>query len=104
MLRTLGIIPARIGSTRLPRKPLLDIHGKSLIQRTYESANRSRLISRIAVATDSEEIETEVTKFGGIAYLTSSEHSSGTARMLEIAERFPNYDLYLNIQGDHPIL
>lgn len=104
MFRTLGIIPARIGSTRLPKKPLLDFFGKSLIQRTYEAAMKSKLISRVAVATDSEEIEAEVLRFGGIAYLTSADHPSGTSRLLELAEKFSDYNFYLNIQGDHPLL
>ncbi len=100
-MKVLGIIPARIGSTRLPRKPLIDLLGKSLIQRTYESCQKSLLLSDIVVATDSEEIQQHVISFNGKVVLTQ-EHSSGTSRMLEVIKMYPEYDLYLNIQGDNP--
>lgn len=103
IMKTLGIIPSRIGSQRLPKKPLLDICGKSLIQRTYESCKKSLLLDNIIVATDSEEIYNHVINFGGKVEMTK-EHSSGTARMIEVAERQLYYDAYLNIQGDHPLV
>jgi 3-deoxy-manno-octulosonate cytidylyltransferase (CMP-KDO synthetase) len=99
-MKTLGVIPARIGSTRLPRKPILDICGKSLIQRVYQSSLTSMLLSDLIVATDSDEIYSHVKSFGGNAILTSDSHQSGTSRVLEVAEKFPDFDCYLNIQGD----
>lgn len=103
MSKFLGIIPSRIGSTRLPRKPLIDLCGKTLIQRTYESCKKSQLLDDVIVATDSEEIYDHVISFGGQVELTG-EHNSGTARIIEIAERHPDYEGYLNIQGDHPLV
>lgn len=104
MFKTLGIIPSRIGSTRLPRKPLADLGGKTLIQRTYESCLKSRLLDECIVATDSEEIYQHVLDFGGKVALTDSDHVSGTSRMLEVVEQNPGYQAYLNIQGDHPLI
>lgn len=106
MLKTLGIIPARIGSTRLPRKPLADIDGKSLIQRTYESCKKSNLLDTIVVATDSIEIIKHVNAFGGTAVMTNDHHQSGTLRAIEVAERniTNGFDIFVNIQGDNPIL
>lgn len=103
MSKILGIIPSRIGSTRLPRKPLADLCGKSLIRRTYESCKQSLLLDEVIVATDSKEIYDHVEDFGGKVEMTG-EHFSGTLRMIEVADRHPGYQGYLNIQGDHPIL
>lgn len=105
MSKVLGIIPARIGSTRLKNKPLVDISGKTLIQRTYESCKKSTLLDELVVATDSQEIIKHVTSFGGKALMTNPNHNSGTQRCIEIAERnISNFDIFINIQGDHPIL
>lgn len=103
--KILGIIPSRIGSTRLARKPLADICGKSLIQRTYESCLKSKLVTDLIVATDSSEIFEHVYEFGGVAIMTSEDHRSGTSRIIEVAQNMGDvYSGFLNIQGDHPIL
>ena len=103
MSKVLGIIPSRIGSVRLPRKPLADLCGKSLIQRTYESCKKSLLLDDVIVATDSQEIYDHVEAFGGKVEMTG-EHNSGTSRIIEVADRHPEYQNFINIQGDHPIL
>lgn len=96
------IIPARLASTRLPRKLLLRETGKTLIQHTYEAARTARLPSGICVATDSEEIRDEVLRFGGQAQMTSPDCPSGTDRVAEVARRMPQVDVIVNVQGDEP--
>ncbi|MCF6766128.1 3-deoxy-manno-octulosonate cytidylyltransferase [Thiotrichales bacterium 19S3-7] len=99
------IIPARLDSQRLPRKALLKIHGKSIIQWVYERAMACQLDS-VLVATDSEEIVDEVRSFGGDVCMTSKAHPSGTDRLAE-AVRINNYaleDIIINIQGDEPLI
>ncbi|HJT36501.1 MAG TPA: 3-deoxy-manno-octulosonate cytidylyltransferase [Pirellulales bacterium] len=98
------IIPARLASTRLPRKLLLRETGKSLIQHTYEAARRARWPSGVCVATDHEEIAAEVRSFGGIAEMTSPDCPSGTDRVAEVARRMTDVDLVVNVQGDEPEL
>lgn len=100
-----GIIPARWASTRFPGKPLVDILGKSLIQRTYEQAKGSSLIDCLAVATDDQRIASHVEAFGGVALMTSEECLTGTDRVHEaIQEYFPKAEIVVNIQGDEPCL
>lgn len=97
-----GFIPARLASTRLPRKLLLAETGKPLIQHTWESANRSPSLAGIVVATDSQEIADAVAAFGGQCELTG-EHPSGTDRIAEVVRRsFPSVQIVVNIQGDEP--
>lgn len=98
------IIPARLASTRLPRKLLLRETGKTLIQHTYEAACRASRPSGICVATDHDEILNEVRAFGGEAWLTSPECASGTDRVAEIARRLDDVDIVVNVQGDEPEL
>jgi 3-deoxy-manno-octulosonate cytidylyltransferase (CMP-KDO synthetase) len=98
------IIPARLASTRLPRKLLLSETGKPLIQHTYESASRAARPSGICVATDHEEILNAVRAFGGRAEMTSPTAASGTDRVAEVARRRPGAELVLNLQGDEPEL
>lgn len=100
--RTAIVIPARLASTRLPRKMLLDETGKSLIQHTYEAACRSRLAQRVVVATDSVEIEAAVRAFGGEVQMTDPQHPSGTDRIAEVAAGLSEFDVILNLQGDEP--
>lgn len=99
------VIPARFSSTRLPGKPLLDIGGKPMIQRVYEAVARSSA-ARVIVATDHADIETAVRGFGGEVLMTSVNHSSGTDRLAEIAERlgFNDEDIVVNVQGDEPLM
>jgi len=100
--RSYAIIPARLASTRLPRKLLLRETGKTLIQHTYEAAQKARRPAGICVATDSEEIFQEVLQFGGRAEMTSPECPSGTDRVAEVARRLPDVDIVVNVQGDEP--
>lgn len=103
-MKILGLIPARYASTRFPGKPLIDICGKSMIQRVYEQALKANCLTKVVVATDDERIFSHVEGFGGNAILTSSEHQSGTDRCAEVAEHFSEYEAFINIQGDEPLI
>jgi len=103
-MKALGIIPARHASTRFPGKPLVDIAGKSMIQRVYEQAKKCTLLNEVVVATDDERILEHVTMFGGKAIMTSSDHQSGTDRCAEVALKHAGYDVIVNIQGDEPYI
>ena len=99
------IIPARYGSTRLPGKPLLDLAGKTLIERVYLAAKQAKA-ERVIVATDDERITTEVKKFGGEACMTSTEHLSGTDRLAEVVTKMAIEEtrVIVNVQGDEPFI
>ncbi len=100
----LGIIPARYASTRFPGKPLVNIQGKTMIQRVYEQARQSGLAT-VLVATDDERILAEVKRFGGEAILTAAHHQSGTDRCFEAYTRYNiPHDFIVNIQGDEPFI
>jgi len=102
-VKVLGIIPARYQSSRLPGKPLVDIKGKTMIQRVYEKA--SEALEEVLVATDDERIEKEVKSFGGSVVMTSTEHSTGTNRCLEAYQKWGGKaDVIVNVQGDEPLL
>lgn len=103
-MKVLGIIPARFASSRFPGKPLFDLNGKSMIQRVYEGASQSQKISKLIVATDDERIFSAVKAFGGEVAMTSLDHPSGTDRCGEIAKRYPDFDVVINIQGDEPLV
>ena len=104
-MKFLGIIPARYESSRFPGKPLADISGKSMIQRVYEQASKSKKISDVVVATDDERIQSHVTSFGGKVLLTNKDHQSGTDRCAEITRLLSeNFDVCINIQGDEPFI
>lgn len=96
------VIPARLASTRLPRKLLLAETGKPLIQHTYEAACRASRPSGVLVAADCEEIAAAVRSFGGRVELTSPDCASGTDRVAEIARKLPDVDVLVNVQGDEP--
>lgn len=104
-MKVLGIIPARYGSSRFPGKPLIEIKGKSMIQRVYERSLKSDVLDDVVVATDDERIYKHVLKFGGKAVMTSMDHQSGTDRCLEALEKSEkDYDVVINIQGDEPFI
>jgi len=103
-MNILCVIPARYSSTRLPGKPLADIAGKPMIQRVYERAILANRPGKVIVATDHELVYETVMNFGGQAILTSSDHPTGTDRLAEVAERFPDVDLIINVQGDEPLI
>jgi len=102
--KIIGIIPARYASTRFPGKPLVDIAGKSMIQRVYEQATKAESLSKVVIATDDERIADEVKGFGGEFIFTSSHHQSGTDRCAEVIEQLPGFDIVINIQGDEPFI
>jgi 3-deoxy-manno-octulosonate cytidylyltransferase (CMP-KDO synthetase) len=105
MPQIIGIIPARFASSRFPGKPLALIQGKSLIQRTYESAARCTTLEKLLVATDDSRIYDHVTSFGGEARMTSLECPTGTDRLAEVARGEPTWaddTILINIQGDEP--
>ncbi len=103
-MKSLIVIPARLESTRLPRKLLLRETGKSLLQHTFESALTAQLADTVVVAADHPEIEAEVLRFGGKVRLTDPSHSCGTDRVAEIASKFPDHQIIVNVQGDEPEL
>jgi 3-deoxy-manno-octulosonate cytidylyltransferase (CMP-KDO synthetase) len=102
----IAVIPARYASTRFPGKPLVDINGKSMIQRVYEQALKSSHLSQVCVATDDARIFDHVTNFGGKVVFTSESHNSGTDRCFEAAQKLnlSESDIVLNIQGDEPFI
>jgi 3-deoxy-manno-octulosonate cytidylyltransferase (CMP-KDO synthetase) len=98
------VIPARLASTRLPRKLLLRETGKPLIQHTYEAARQATRPSGLCVATDHAEIQAAVEAFGGRAEMTDPHAASGTDRVAEIARRMDDVEVFVNVQGDEPEL
>ena len=99
----IAIIPARYGSTRFPGKSLALIEDKPMVQWVYERTKRSRLVTRVIVATDDERIRKAVSDFGGEAVMTSSDHPTGTDRIAEVA-RTLTCDIVVNVQGDEPLI
>ncbi|MFI3314765.1 MAG: 3-deoxy-manno-octulosonate cytidylyltransferase [Rikenellaceae bacterium] len=107
MINFIAIIPARYASTRFPGKPLVDIFGKTMIQRVYEKAKKS--FNYVVVATDDCRIAENVESFGGVAVMTSTHHKSGTDRCQEAATKAKqlfatHFDVIINIQGDEPFV
>jgi len=100
-----GIIPARYESSRFPGKPLVDIKGKTMIQRVVERARQSKLLSDVVVATDDQRIYDHVYALGVKVVMTSSDHPSGTDRCYEALTKLDrSYQYIINIQGDEPML
>src|SRR5512146_1261662 len=100
-MKILAVIPARIASTRLPRKALREILGKPMVQRVYE-ATRASGLADVLVATDSDEIAELGKRLGMRVEMTSAECKSGTDRVREVAQKIPA-DVYINVQGDEPL-
>lgn len=104
-MKIIGIIPARYESSRFPGKPLVDIGGKTMIQRVYEQSKKSGSLSEVVVATDDERIAQHVKGFSGNVIMTSNTHQSGTDRCFEAINKFdPSADIVINIQGDEPFI
>lgn len=101
-MKAIAVIPARLASTRLPRKMLRQIAGQTLIARVYEGVRSSPLLDDVIVATDSDEILQACRQHGWNARLTSTKHRSGTERVHEVSNSVAA-DVYLNIQGDEPL-
>ena len=102
--KKIAIIPARLNSTRLERKLLQDLDGKSVLQRTYESVLSSGLFDEVICATDSDEIVQHAHIFNASVQMTSLAHQSGTDRIAEVAQNFSENDIIINIQGDEPFI
>ena len=103
-MTVIGIIPSRYYSSRFPGKPLENILGKSMIQRVYEQAIKSKL-DKVVVATDDHRIFNEVRSFNGEVVMTSSDHISGTERCLEAINKINSkHEIIINIQGDEPFI
>ncbi len=107
-MRSLIVIPARLASSRLPEKLLLRAGGMSVLAHTHHSASRARCIDRagpgggLVVAVDDQRLQAEVESFGGTAIMTSRDCQSGTDRIAEVARRYGEIDLFINVQGDEP--
>ncbi len=99
-----GIIPARFASTRLMGKPLADIGGKPMIQHTYESSLKSKLLNEVIVAVDDEKIAQVVKSFGGKSVITPKDITTGSDRIAYVAEKLPKAKIIVNIQGDEPFI
>lgn len=104
-MKVLGVIPSRYASSRFPGKPLIDIDGKTMIQRVYEQASKANALSSVIVATDDQKIFDHVKNFGGEVIMTSSAHETGTERCAEVLQKMTtNFDVIINIQGDEPFI
>lgn len=102
-MKTIAVIPARLGSTRLPRKILREIAGKPLVGWVYEAARLSPFLADVIIATDSEEILEACGRHGWKAQMTSETHRSGTERVREVSNSVAA-DVYINVQGDEPLV
>ena len=102
-MKTVGMIPARYGSTRLEGKALADICGKPMIQHVYERTSQASGLDEVLIATDDPRIAEAVEAFGGRYEMTADTHQSGTDRLAEVARRV-DCDLIVNIQGDEPMI
>ncbi|MCX7638389.1 MAG: 3-deoxy-manno-octulosonate cytidylyltransferase [Cyclobacteriaceae bacterium] len=101
----LAIIPARYASTRFPGKPLIDLGGKTMIQRVFEQVQKATRIQKVVVATDDERIFNHVQSFGGHAVMTRADHVSGTDRCYEALQLLKgSFDYVVNVQGDEPFI
>jgi len=103
-VRVLCVIPARYASTRLPGKPLLQLAGKPMVWRVFERASQATVPQLTVVATDNQEIYDTIIALGGQAVMTRDDHPTGTDRLAEVAELFPDFDLIVNVQGDEPLI
>lgn len=100
-----GIIPARFASTRFPGKAMVEIMGKTMIQRVYEQASKSTALDTVVVATDDKRILEHVESFGGKAVMTAAHHPSGTDRCFDALTKLSgDYKYVINIQGDEPMI
>jgi 3-deoxy-manno-octulosonate cytidylyltransferase (CMP-KDO synthetase) len=102
-MKALGVIPARLGSTRLPEKILRLIGGKPMIRHVWERARQAKKLEDVIVATDDARIQQCVEGFGGKAFMTRQDHPNGTSRIAEVMGRFKQ-DIVINIQGDQPLV
>ncbi len=102
-MNNIVIIPARLGSSRLPRKVILDICGKPMIQHVYEAAKKAKNIDEVYIATDSKEVEDICKTFTSNIIMTSQDHESGTDRLAEAVQKIDAENI-INVQGDEPLI
>lgn len=102
-MKTNAVIPARLGSSRLPRKVLADIYGHSLIWHVWQRVKQAQKIEQVFIATDSDEVKQVAESFGAQVLMTSPECRSGTERIASIMNQL-DADLILNVQGDEPLV
>lgn len=103
MERIIAVIPARYASQRLPAKPLVDLLGKTMIQRVYEQVRKASLPTKVVVATDDQRIADAVRAFGGDVMMTSPDIKSGSDRVAAVAREIPG-EIFVNVQGDEPLI
>lgn len=103
-MKILCVIPSRISSTRLPRKPLLLVQGKPMVQWVYENASRCKILDKVVVATDSEEIAAVIKNCGGDVEMTSPDLQTGSDRVAAVVAKYPEMDVIINLQGDEPFV
>ncbi len=103
-MNTVCIIPSRLHSTRLPRKPLLPIQGKPMIQWTYENAHACRQLNKVVVATDAPEIAAVIQALNGETVLDDSPFTTGSQRVASASRSYPEADIIINLQGDEPFI
>ena len=99
-----GIIPARFASSRLMGKPLADIGGKPMIQHTYQSAKKSKLLDKVIIAVDDDKVYRVVKDFGAEVYMTPKNCTSGSDRIALVAQQIQDAAIIVNIQGDEPFI
>jgi len=102
-MKIVAVIPARLASTRLPRKMLREIHGKPLVMWVHDAVRSSPLVEDVIIATDSEEIRSACRPFSSKVLMTSEKHRSGSERVQEVSQSVAA-DVYLNVQGDEPLI
>ena len=100
----LGVIPARFASTRLMGKPLADIGGKPLIQHTYESASKSKLLKKVVIAVDDKKVAQVCRDFGAEVFTTPKRIKTGSDRIAHVLEKIEDAEIVVNIQGDEPFI
>jgi 3-deoxy-manno-octulosonate cytidylyltransferase (CMP-KDO synthetase) len=106
-MKIIGVIPARISSTRLPQKLLLPVNGKPLIQYTFEQAKRCKLLDEVVIAVDCDEMARSCQAFGAKTFLTNPQAASGTDRIAEAVFSYSDFsetEYIINIQGDEPTI
>ena len=105
-MKTLAVIPARLGATRLPRKPLRLLGGVPLVVRVWERVSQMRIAQQCVIATDAEEVASAARTAGAEVIMTSTDHPSGTDRVAEVAQarQYSGFDVIVNVQGDEPFM
>lgn len=103
-MKIVGVVPVRYEASRFPGKPLADLAGRPLVRWVYEAAAECSAFDEVVVATDSDDIASEVRAFGGRVELTRADHLSGTDRVAEVAERHSEAEVVVNVQGDQPFV